>query len=136
MVNWIETYDLGMKLNFLNEKRGITEITSTGKTFYSMSNSFSELSIEQKLFTFKNGILSNSHFKFINNFLKLFSINKENTLEFYNTQDGYTKLRSKDRFILFELSKKKLGFTMFGLSVSSKLSILVLISELHKSSFK
>lgn len=104
MVNWSETYDLGVKLNFLNEKKGITEITSKGKTFYLMSNNFSELNIEQKLFTFKNGILNNTYFKFINNFLKLFSINKENILEFYKTQDNYTKLRSNDRFILFELS--------------------------------
>ncbi len=104
MVNWSQTYDLGVKLNFLNEKNGVTEITSKGKTFYLMSNNFSELNIEQKLFTFKNGILNNPHFKFINNFLKLFSINKENILEFYKTQDDYSKLRSKDRFILFELS--------------------------------
>ena len=104
MVNWSETYDFGIKLNFLNEKKGIAEITSKGKTFYSMANNFSELNIEQKLFTFKNGILNNTHFKFINDFLKLFTINKQNTLEFYDTQDDYAKLRSKDRFILFELN--------------------------------
>lgn len=103
MVNWSQTYDLGVKLNFLNEKNGIAQITSKGKTFHLMLNNFLELSTEQKLFTFKNGILNNPHFKLINDFLKSFSTNRENILEFYKTKDDYLKLRSKDRFILFQL---------------------------------
>jgi len=104
MVNWSQTYDLGIKLNYLNEKNNIVKITPKGKIFHSMSNNFSELSFDQKLFTFKNGILNNTGFKFINNFLKLFSNSEENILELYKNQNDYSKLPSKDRLILDELN--------------------------------
>lgn len=103
-VNWVKLYNLGIKLKILNENKGITKITSEGKTFYSMSNNSSELNIEQKLFIFKNGILDNPSFKIINNFLKLFTLNNQDILEFYTIQKGYEKLRSSDTDILFELN--------------------------------
>ncbi len=40
MVNWSQTYDLGIKLNYLNEKNNIVKITPKGKIFHSMSNNF------------------------------------------------------------------------------------------------
>lgn len=102
MVNWSKTYALGIKLNFLTEKNNFSKITSTGKIFYSMSDSFSKLTSEQKFHTFKNGILNNTTFKFINHFLKSFSMNKENVLELFNKKT-YANLTYKDRLILHEL---------------------------------
>ena len=103
-VNWIKLYNLGIELKILNEKKDISKITLEGKGFYSMYSNSSELNSDQKLFIFKNSILNNPSFKVINNFLKLFTLNSEDNLEFYKTQKGYEQLRSSDTDILFELN--------------------------------
>ncbi len=103
-VNWIKLYNLGIKLKILNEKKDISKITSEGKVFYSMYSNLFELNSDQKLFIFKNNILNNPSFKAINNFLKLFTINSQDNLEFYKTQKGYEQLRISDTDILFELN--------------------------------
>ena len=103
MVNWSQTYDLGIKLNYLNEKNNVIKTTTNGKIFYSMSDNFLELTFEQKLFTFENGILYNPIFESIKHFLSLFTINKTSILELYKNQNHYAKLRIKDRLILDEL---------------------------------
>ena len=103
ITDWRKTVDLGLELNILKEKNTIIEITSKGRIVYSMSKDNSELSDEQKLFIFKNCILGNSVFKYLNNFLKLFNRNKENILELYKHNKDYEKLITKHRYILSQL---------------------------------
>ena len=102
--DWIQTYNLGIKLKVFNENNNKIQITSQGKTFYSMSKNDLNLNEEQKEFIFKNGILNNHSFESINNFLKLFSRNKENILELYKTEENYQELVLEDDLILFELN--------------------------------
>ncbi len=103
-VNWVQIYDLGIKLNFLNENNNKIQITSKGKIFYSMSHNFSGLNHEQKIFTFKNGILNNLSFESVNSFLRLFTINKNDVLELYTTEENYKELGLDDNIILSELN--------------------------------
>ena len=110
-VNWFKLYNLGIELKILNEKNGISEITSEGKKFYSMYGNSLEFNSEKKLFIFKNNILNNHSFKRINDFLKLFTLNSEDTLELYKIQKGYEQfshsnfcLKSSDTDIIFELN--------------------------------
>ena len=110
-VNWVKLYNLGIELKILNEKNGISEITSEGKKFYSMYGNSLEFNSEKKLFIFKNNILNNHSFKRINDFLKLFTLNTEDILELYKIQNGYEQfshsnfcLKSSDTDIIFELN--------------------------------
>lgn len=97
-----------------------------------MSNNFSELNIEQKLFTFKNGILDNPSFKIINNFLKLFTLNNQDILEFYTNQKGYEKLRSSDTDILSELNL--LNYEMNKIIINDEFAEILLHRKLFGKS--
>jgi hypothetical protein len=105
-VNWNNTYDLAIKLQFLKEYDDEVKITLNGNIFLSMKNKTHKLSDEQKLFVFKNGILDNDFFKSLNDFFKLFTLNKNDILELYKTENTFQKfqLLLQDKLILFELN--------------------------------
>jgi len=104
-VDWNETYELGIHLQFLKEIKNNVKITPNGKIFFSMYGGDLELSKEQKSFVFNKGILKNNYFAIINSFLQLFTLNKNQILELYKTEKKFHKIKLNldDKLILQEL---------------------------------
>lgn len=103
-INWHYVYKLGIQLKFIKEHNEKTIITQNGRIFYSM-NSGMNLNVSQKYFVLKNGILNNNLFQKINNFLRIFSLNKDDVFELYKTENKLkkNKLNLDDKLILKEL---------------------------------
>jgi len=104
-VDWNKTYELGIHLQFLKEIKDNVKITTNGKIFFSMYRGDSDLSKEQKSFVFNKGVLKNKYFAIINSFLQLFTLNENQILELYKTEEKFhkIKLNLNDKLILNEL---------------------------------
>ena len=104
-VNWNETYELGIHLQFLKEIKDNVKITTNGKIFFSMYEGDLELNEEQKSFVFNKCILKNKYFVIINSFLQLFTLNENQILELYKTEEKFHKIKLNlgDKLILNEL---------------------------------
>ena len=66
------TYDIAKKLNLIEEIGKNTQITEAGMTFFSMSETLSELNEMQKNFIFDNCIFENKKLEDVNTFLLSF----------------------------------------------------------------
>jgi|APSaa5957512535_1039671.scaffolds.fasta_scaffold01947_7 hypothetical protein len=104
-VNWNELFDLAIRLKFLKESNGNVLLTSNGNIFLSMHQPVDVFSDDQRIFVFKNGILGNSSFDQLNSFFELFSIDKNDVLELFFTEDAFQKfhLSLENKLLLLEL---------------------------------
>jgi len=130
--NWFETYNLGIKLKLFNEINNKIQSTSYGNIFYLMSDNSSSLNEEQKNFIFKNGVLNNSSFESINDYLKLFSKNQYSILELYYTEENYQELVLKDKLILSELNV--LNYEKDKITINEQLTEILLHQKLFGKS--
>jgi len=104
-VNWVKTYELGIKLKLIQENKENVYLTNDGESFFLMNTSNDKLNNEQKNLVFKKCILGNKNFSNINDYLDLFALNENEDFELFKTEIKLQKinLTLEERLILYQL---------------------------------